>query len=139
MPLLVVAVAVAIGAFGAHLVHVAKQSVPYQMGIELVQSDALVKEKLGEPIEPTWHPPDGKQSVLETGSGDANRRFVVVGPKGEAKVSVKADCQSFVWTIREVRVHVKGERDPIVLELPPEGDPKRAREEVSRKNLVDPY
>jgi hypothetical protein len=126
-------------AFGMSLIAEAKKSVPYNLGLELVQSNTLLQEKLGQPIESCWRPPDGNQAVLETGSGQAERRFTVFGPKGEAEIRVKADCEKFLWTLREVRAQVKGAGEVLLLELPPEGDPLRSREEVSRKNFIDPY
>ena len=124
---------------GLQALHEAKQSVPYRLALELIQSDATIKQKLGEPVEPTWRPPDGEQRLLETGSGNANRKFDVVGSKGQAQVSVRATCEQFIWTLDEVEVRIPGIREPVQIELPPEGDPRRTREEVSRKNLVDPY
>ena len=124
---------------GMHLVHEAKRSVPYNMALELVQADDTVRGRLGEPIEATWRPPDGEQSVLGTGAGTAERRFDVVGPKGRARVKVVAICEQWSWTLDKVQVKIAGDRKTIDIKLPPEGDPRRTREAVLRKNIVDPY
>ena len=126
-------------ATGIYYVHVAKQSVPYNMALELVQADATVRQKLGEPVESTWRPPDGEQAVLETGSGTADRKFDIVGPKGTARVSVLATCEQYYWTLNEVKVKVVGDRQPFQVELPPEDDPRRTRKEENKTNLIDPY
>jgi len=139
VPLLVcLGVAVVIGG-GMYYINLAKRSVPYNMALELVQADDTARQRLGDPIEATWRPPDGEQAVLETGSGTAKRMFDVVGPKGHARVTVEAVCEQWIWTLGKVDVKVAGARKSFRIELPPEGDPRRTREAVLRENIVDPY
>lgn len=59
--------------------------------------------RLGAPLAPTGRPPEGNFH-LEGINGGADLNIELVGPKGHATASVKADMANRAWTIRSVEL-----------------------------------
>lgn len=90
-----------------------KDSEPYKQALSIAQSNQLVIEALGEPIET-----DGmiNGSVnYSGGEGHSNLDIPIKGPKGKAMIYVVADKYTDVWEykIMEVKLESSGEIIPL--------------------------
>jgi hypothetical protein len=76
---------------------------PFTTALERIQNDGIVRDRLGEPIEPGMFP-SHFQFNDQMDTGNAEFQFDVSGPKGSAKVSTEADKQSGNWRTTKLDV-----------------------------------
>ncbi len=81
----------------------ALRSGPYEVAMQKIQADPTIKRELGEPIEDVSWIPAGRLE-FENDRGEADLRFDVAGPKGQAKAHMAARFGNAKWelTILEV-------------------------------------
>ncbi|MGD9126283.1 MAG: hypothetical protein PVH19_02800 [Planctomycetia bacterium] len=89
-----------------------RKSEPYQMALEAIIKDPLVKEKLGPAVVPNGDP-DG--NLYET---ECTLEFRLIGSKGQAHVSGEARKVSSKWVFVKLDVDLFG-KGVIVLEMDP--------------------
>jgi hypothetical protein len=101
------------GAMVGKVTDMFKDSVPYSVGMEMLQKNELAINKLGEPIEP-----DGMfqgNINYEDDFGTADLKIPVKGPKGEAILMVIAEKNSEKWTYLTMEVSFKDANEKINL------------------------
>lgn len=101
-----------IGAGAYSLTHIE----PVVQGIELVEQDERVVERLGTPIEAGWAL-EGEVNV-DGDKGYANVRVPISGPKGSGTLRLEAGSLNDNWNFRELVVITGGSRFDV---LDPEG------------------
>ncbi|WP_236254449.1 cytochrome c oxidase assembly factor Coa1 family protein [Mucisphaera calidilacus] len=70
------------------------------LSLERVRGSSEVVSLLGEPIEAGWL----IQGSVDEGAGVAELRYVVVGPKGDGGVRVRAELVEGVWVVTRLDV-----------------------------------
>lgn len=106
-------VAIALGAAGIggvvyFVFGLIRSSDVYKEALQRARSNPQVVAALGQPIEPGWWVA-GSINV-ENNSGQANFKFPIEGPNGEATVQVTATKKGSQWTYSELSV--KPEKGP---------------------------
>ena len=71
--------------------------------VGLIAARPEVVARLGTPVVATSRPIDGAVRMTDA-VGDADIRIELSGPRGSAKVAVKADLRDGVWTLHRVKV-----------------------------------
>ncbi len=98
----------------ASIVPMMKGSEAYQMSMQLIQSDADVKEALGENVKAgfwVW----GNISVVAGGTGKADLRIPLSGSKGAGSAYAQAVKIAGAWDLQLLVVQAEGSDVPIVL------------------------
>ena len=109
----IVAFIMLFGAMVGKVTDMFKDSVPYSVGMETLQKNELVINKLGEPIEP-----DGMfqgNINYEDDLGTADLKIPVKGPKGEASLMIIAEKNGENWTYQTMEVSFKDSNEKINL------------------------
>lgn len=94
-----------------------KNSEPYRITVERVQSDRQVVDLLGTPLEPGWM----VLGEVNEASGQSNLAFSIEGPNGKAGVRASLEIVDAEWTITRLDLGI-GNRETgraIVLVAPP--------------------
>lgn len=101
------------GAMVGKVTDMFKDSVPYAVGMETLQKNKLVINKIGEPIEV-----DGMfqgNINYEDNSGTADLKIPIKGPKGEGTLMIIAEKNGENWTYKTMEVSFKDSKDKINL------------------------
>ncbi len=97
--------ALALGVAGALLVGgvraLLRSANPVSLAFERARAHPALAAELGEPIEPGWLP-SGRVRVDEEG-GSAQLEIPVSGPRGEARLHVRATRRGGEWVLLELR------------------------------------
>ena len=102
-----------IGAIFFGVTKALKNATPYQYSVELAKNNAEVIAILGDPVE-TVGMLSGNVS-LDTEGGNADFQIPLKGPKGKAKLFVKAEKFDGEWTYQEIYVLIKETSEQINL------------------------
>jgi len=86
------------------------------MAMERARDDARVTNKLGTPLERGWF--IGGSINVSNGTGHAEMRIPVSGPRGKGKLYVTADERADVWTVGELLFRADGDTEQIQLAGP---------------------
>jgi hypothetical protein len=97
-------------------------SEPYKEALSTAQSNEIVINALGEPIETAGMIKGGVN--YSNGEGHTSLEIPLKGPKGKATLQVVADKYTEVWEyqIMEVTIEATGETIPLLLEEKPSND-----------------
>tara|TARA_R110000787_G_scaffold15134_2_gene46785 strand:+ start:21656 stop:22090 length:435 start_codon:yes stop_codon:yes gene_type:complete len=101
------------GAMVGKVTDMFKDSVPYSVGMENLQKNEFVINKLGEPIET-----DGMfqgNINYEDDFGTADLKIPVKGPKGEGSLMIIAEKNGEKWTYQTMEVSFKDSNEKINL------------------------
>ncbi|MCX7935587.1 MAG: cytochrome c oxidase assembly factor 1 family protein [Planctomycetota bacterium] len=85
-----------------------KQTDVYRESLRLVANSPQAAAALGTPISDGWWV-SGNVNV-QNGSGEADLRYPVSGPKGEGVVAVEASRRNGVWHLRSLTLEHAGQR-----------------------------
>ncbi len=90
-----------------------KSSDVYSMALQKAQSNEQVVQRLGAPIDAGWWA-SGNINV-QPGSGNADMRFPISGPKGKATLYVEATKALGQWNFSNLVVAVEGRTERLDL------------------------
>jgi hypothetical protein len=91
-----------------------KSSDVYRTAFERVASDPAVRERLGEPVRAGFFV-EGSITFGEKGSGGAELRFRVRGPRDSARVSASAVMTGGEWSLTDLTVIINSTGETLVL------------------------
>jgi len=92
-----------------------KESTPYEEALTAAQSNELVIEAIGEPIE--THGMMRGTININGDDGSADFNIPITGPKGDAKLMVVARKASGTWTYQVLEVVLNANGDVIPLTI----------------------
>ncbi len=88
---------------GFNIASKALRSGPYETAMQKILADPTLKQELGEPIEEVSWIPAGRLE-FENDRGEADLRFDLSGPKGQAKAHMQARCTNAKWELTVLEV-----------------------------------
>jgi hypothetical protein len=89
------------------VVGIMRNSEPYLMAMEKIQANPEAQEAFGQPIrDDSWMPLGEIKQELIDGSGNAELRWALAGPKGKGKAYVKARMVDGKWEIEMIEVNL---------------------------------
>jgi hypothetical protein len=89
-------------------------SEPYKITMQKIADSEELKQELGEPIESVLNPPPSVRVENANGRGEADARWTIKGPKGQAKAHITARLNNDKWEIGQIEVNLSNGKKIII-------------------------